>query len=109
MPSEYLSELEELILLAVAACYPEAYAYALKKEIKAQAKRGLSLATIHTVLYRLEGRGLVRSEMGGRTQKRGGRSKRLYVMTTSGIRMLKETRAAREALWRRAKPFPGLL
>ena len=46
MPSEYLSELEELILLAVAACYPDAYAYALKKEIKTQAKRGLSLATV---------------------------------------------------------------
>ena len=101
MPEEIISSQEEIVLLAVGSLQPDAYAYALKKEIKEGAGHSWSLGTIHTMLYRLENKGLLRSAMGGATGKRGGRSKRLYSLTTKGYGMVDEIRQMRQAMWTR--------
>ena len=99
MSRSFISELEELVLLAVGVLYPDAYAYAIKNEIKDQMGKSLSLASIHTVLYRLENGGLMRSELGGQTGKRGGRSKRLFSLTQTGKDTISEIQLVRQAMW----------
>ncbi len=99
MPEELISSQEEVVLLSVGSLEPEAYAYGLKKEIKEQAGFSWSLGTIHTILYRLENKGLLKSEMGGSTGKRGGRSKRLYMLTTKGYDLVNHTQEVRKAMW----------
>ena len=101
MNRSFISELEELVMLSVALLDPDAYAYAIAEEIKKQTGKSLSLASIHTVLYRLEKDGLLVSSLGGKSEKRGGRSKRLFVLTQSGKQTVKEVQEARQAIWTR--------
>ena len=99
MLEDVISTQEEIILLAVGSLQPDAYAYALKKEVKDQSGLIWSLGTIHTILYRLENKGLLKSEMGGATGKRGGRSKRLYSLTTKGFGLVDQLQQMRQAMW----------
>ncbi len=101
---ENISNQEELILLSVGALYPDAYAYAIKEEIKKESGKRMSLGTIHTILYRLENEGLLKSQMGGSSNKRGGRSKRLFSLTAKGYRIAEELRKLRQTLWNRISP-----
>lgn len=99
MEQEKISHQEEIVLLAVGSLQPEAYAYGIIKEIKMEVGQSWSLGTVHTILYRLENRGLLKSEMGGSTGKRGGRSKRLYSLSTKGYKAMEELMEIRQAMW----------
>ena len=99
MKEVVISTREELILLTIAALYPDAYAYAIKKEIKAQFGISLALGTIHTIVYRLENKGFLRSELGGSNSTRGGRSKRLFSLSNKGRQLIEEIKTMREVMW----------
>lgn len=99
MGQTFISELEELVLLSTAVLHPNAYAYGITQEIKSQTGKSLSLASVHTVLYRLENSGLLKSELGGQSEKRGGRSKRLFSLTQNGKKVAQEIQEVRQAMW----------
>lgn len=99
MGKDYLGELEELILTVVTVLGDEAYGNAIIKEVKQQLKRTVSLAACHVTLYRLQSKGYVKSKVGGATSKRGGRSKRIFTATNSGIAVLRSMKADRMHLW----------
>ena len=99
MKGNYLGELEELILLTVGVLYPEAYAVAVMDEIEKQAKRNMNISAVHAVLTRLEEKGFVTSKMGDPTQERGGRRKRIFLLTALGKRALEETNELRNQLY----------
>ncbi|MEO9483848.1 MAG: PadR family transcriptional regulator [Ekhidna sp.] len=99
MGHTFITELEELVLLSTAILYPNAYAYGIATEIKDQTGKSLSLASVHTVLYRLENSGLLNSELGGKSEKRGGRSKRLFSLTQNGKKAVEEMQDVRQAMW----------
>ncbi len=95
----YLGELEELILLMVALLNKEAYGVSIADELMKQANRELSISAIHAVLHRLEEKGFVKSRMGGASQERGGRRKRLFSITTYGRHALEDLRDTRNVIW----------
>ena len=96
-----LSELEELVLLSIAVLYYEgAYGLSIAHEIQGKSGKKISLSAIHTVLYRLQDRGLVKSEMGGASNSRGGRRKRLFYISQAGKEMITAIRQQREQYWR---------
>ena len=99
MKGNYLGELEELILLTVGVLYPEAYAVAVMDEIEKQAGRNMNISAVHAVLTRLEDKGFVTSKMGDPTQERGGRRKRIFLLTASGKRALEEVNELRNQLF----------
>jgi PadR family transcriptional regulator PadR len=99
MNRTFISELEELVLLAVGVLTPNAYAYSIRKEINLQISKSLSLASVHTVLYRLEKEGLLKSTLGGKSEKRGGRSKRLFTLTKIGIDTVQDIQNIRHTMW----------
>lgn len=95
-----LSELEELVLLSIAVLYDDgAYGLSIANEIGDKTGKKISLSAIHTVLYRLQDRGLVKSEMGGASNSRGGRRKRLFFISQAGKEMINNIRAQREQFW----------
>ncbi len=100
MEKGYLGELEELILTVVGVLQDEAYGNAIVKEIEAQVNRNVSLASAHVTLYRLEDKGYVKSRVGGATKLRGGRRKRFFTITNSGLAVLKSMKDDRVQLWR---------
>jgi PadR family transcriptional regulator, regulatory protein PadR len=101
MKGAYLGELEELVLLTVGILYPEAYAVAVMEEIERQAGRSLNISAVHAVLTRLEEKGYLISKMGDPTQERGGRRKRIFILTASAKRALEEANELRTQLFNR--------
>ena len=57
------------------------------------------LATVYAALDRLEANGLVSSTLGDPTPERGGRAKRLFRVTPSGLKAVRQTRRALTRLW----------
>src|SRR5688500_9327101 len=98
-PRIYLGELEELILLIVALFNKEAYGVSIAEQIKLQTGREITISAVHAALHRLEGKGFVKSKMGGASQERGGRRKRLFTITSYGRNALEELRDTRNSIW----------
>jgi len=93
-----LGNLEETILLLV-MIMDRPYGYALAQEYKEQTGQSISISAIHTVLMRLEKKGLIASSMEGATVERGGRRKRICSPTEEGREMVMALRANRMKLW----------
>ena len=100
MSKEYLGEFEELILTMVGILQEEAYGIAIVNEIKTRLGRESNLSAVHVTLYRLEDKGFVKSSMGGATNARGGRRKRMFTITNAGLAMLRSMKEARMDLWK---------
>ncbi|MFN7262086.1 MAG: PadR family transcriptional regulator [Cyclobacteriaceae bacterium] len=100
MAKEYLGEFEELILTMVAALQEDAYGAAISDEIESRLRREVNLSAVHVTLYRLEDKGYIKSSMGGGTNERGGRRKRIFTITNAGMAMLKAMKESRVELWK---------
>src|SRR4051812_2488308 len=83
MSKDFLGEFEELVLTMVGILQEEAYGNAIVNEIRERIERDVNLSAVHVTLYRLEDKGLVKSEMGGITEERGGRRKRIFTITNA--------------------------
>lgn len=99
MKNKGLGEFEELILLAVCILKGEAYGINVKKEVEKHSGRSVLLGAVHITLYRLQDKGLLKSEMGGNTEKRGDRRKRLFEITTQGMKQLEAAQDVRQKMW----------
>src|SRR5688572_31614628 len=99
MKGTYLGELEELVLLAVGILHPEAYGVAVMDEIEKQMNRSLNISAVHAVLTRLEEKGFLKSKMSEPTDERGGRRKRIFLLTAAGKRALEEANEMRTQLF----------
>jgi PadR family transcriptional regulator PadR len=51
-------------------------------------------------LVRLEEKGYLSSRMGGATENRGGREKRLYKLTDAGTKAVNHSRDMRNTMWK---------
>jgi PadR family transcriptional regulator, regulatory protein PadR len=100
MGKDYLGEFEELVLIMVGALQDDAYGAAITEEIEQRLKRDVNLSAVHVTLYRLEDKGFIRSKVGGATNERGGRRKRIYTITSAGLAMLRTMKDARVELWK---------
>ncbi|CAD5281447.1 MULTISPECIES: PadR family transcriptional regulator [unclassified Imperialibacter] len=100
MSKSYIGEFEELVLTIVAILQEEAYGNAIVGEIKAKVGREVNLSAVHVTLYRLEDKGYVKSGMGGATNERGGRRKRIFTITNAGLAILKDMKESRMDLWK---------
>jgi len=99
MRGTYLGEFEELVLLVVGTLYDNAYGLALVDELETKTGRAVMISSVHKALVRLEEKGYLKSRMGGSTEARGGRDKRLYTLTQSGIKVMNQSREMRNELW----------
>jgi DNA-binding PadR family transcriptional regulator len=100
MSKDYSGEFEELVLTMVAALQEDAYGAAIAEEIETRMKRDVNLSAVHVTLYRLEDKGYIKSSMGGGTNERGGRRKRIYTITSAGLALLRTMKEARLDLWK---------
>ena len=85
-----VGEFEYLILSAAAHLGEEAYGAAMREVIETIGGRACSLGALYTTLDRLEAKGLVKTWMSAPTQQRGGRAKRMVLVTGSGVRAAQE-------------------
>ena len=100
MKGASIGEFEELVLLAVGMMSEQAYGLAVLDELENKTGRTIMISAVHKTLVRLEEKGYLRSRMGGATATRGGRDKRLYTLTQSGITMINQSRDVRNSMWK---------
>lgn len=100
MGKEYLGELEELILLLILMLKEEAYGLAIRKAISEYAGRTVTIGAVHGTVNRLENKGFVESILGGATDERGGRRKRIFTLTNDGKSLLRKSQDIKVNLWR---------
>lgn len=100
MKGSFLGEFEEVVLLAVWVLHGKAYANTVRDEVETHTRRGVNLSAIHSALYRMERKGFLLSELGEATGRRGGKRKRYFKASKSGIAALTEARRVRESFWK---------
>lgn len=100
MKGTYLGEFEELVLLSVGILFDDAYGLAIADELEKQTERTVMISSVHKALVRLEEKGYLKSHMGGATETRGGRDKRLYKLTQAGIKVLNQSRELRNSMYK---------
>jgi PadR family transcriptional regulator, regulatory protein PadR len=100
MEKEFLNDFEELILTLVASLRESAYGAAITIEIEQWLGRKVTLSAVHVILYRLEDKGYIKSIVGGATNERGGRRKRIYSITNAGLAVLRSMKETRIKIWK---------
>ena len=99
MEKEYIGELEELVLLLIVTLKDDAYGLAIRRALKEQAARTVTIGAVHGTVNRLESKGFIKSSLGGATDARGGRRKRIFTLTASGQKVLQRSRDVKLNLW----------
>ncbi len=94
-----IGEFEELCLLCVAVLDDDAYGVTIQSELHNRTDRNITISTIHSTLIRLEKKGFLQSRMGGATESRGGRTKRLFELTAEGKKAILTARDIRNNIW----------
>lgn len=94
-----LSSQDEILMLAILALGKNAYGVTIRKHVSQVTEKEWSIGAIYDPLYRLERKGFVKSFMTGSTNERGGRSKRMFLVTRNGQKALAEHKRVRDELW----------
>jgi PadR family transcriptional regulator PadR len=76
-----LTRTEEEILLTIWDLKDQAYLVAIRRRLNLIRERNLTIGAVHIPLSKLERAGIVESNFGEATPKRGGRRKRIYKLT----------------------------
>jgi PadR family transcriptional regulator, regulatory protein PadR len=94
----HLGEFEYAVLLAVLQLKDDAYAVPVRSLIEERTGRLIARGALYTALERLEAKGCVRSQMRDPSDDRGGRSRRLFLVTPKGLSALRATHVALQRL-----------
>jgi DNA-binding PadR family transcriptional regulator len=95
----HFGEWELMVILALMRLGDDAYGVPVCREIERQTGREVAVGSVYATLERLEEKGFVSSELGQPTAERGGRAKRYFRITTSGLREVRKTQRALVKLW----------
>jgi len=94
----FLSEFEEIVLLAVARLRDEAYGVPIRQTVAEKTGKDVAIGSVYVTLERLEKKGFVTSRLGEKTAERGGRAKRYFKIEGAGIEALNEMEWMRRRL-----------
>jgi PadR family transcriptional regulator PadR len=89
-----LGEFEQMVLLAILRLGDQAYGVTIRAELVKHTRRSPSPGALYTTLDRLEQKGLLSSRMGDPTPQRGGRAKRYFLVTRTGVAAVKRAQDA---------------
>jgi DNA-binding PadR family transcriptional regulator len=104
---QYLGEFELLVMLTIIRLGENAYGVPISQEIEQQTGRSVSYGTVYSTLERLQKKGFVASNLGDATPERGGRAKRYFRATSTGLRTVRETKQSLIRLWRDVRELEG--
>lgn len=96
---EYLGELEQVVLLAVARLEGRGYGVSVRREIERRTGRDVSVGSVYATLARLEEKGLVTAWEGEPHPRRGGRARKHFRVEPAGARALEASRGMMDAMW----------
>ncbi len=100
-----LTRTEELLLLAVWRLQQDAYGLAIGRQVSDLLGKKVSVGAVYIPLERLARKGLLATWESEPTAQRGGRRKRFYKLTPSGLAALNAVRKIHDEAW---SGLPGL-
>lgn len=106
-PRTGLGELEQLMLLAVAARGNSASGREISSELEATAGRSVSKGALYATLERLERKGLLIWKVSEGDRSTSDLPKRHFTVTAQGLKQLRESTSGVVALWRLAADIVG--
>lgn len=96
----HVGEFETLLMMAVMRLGSDAYGVTVREELESETSRTLTLGTVYKTLGRLEHKGHLRSHASEPVAERGGRRKKLYELSPSGLEALRRSLADLRSLAR---------
>jgi PadR family transcriptional regulator len=103
----HAGEFEMLLMLAVMRLDADAYGVTIREELEKETSRTLTLGTVYKTLGRLEDKGHLRSSTSEPVAERGGRRKKLYALSPSGLEAVQRSLADLRSLTRGLDLEPG--
>jgi PadR family transcriptional regulator, regulatory protein PadR len=97
----YLGEFELMVMLVLIRLGDDAYGVPISKELELHTGRDVAFGSVYAALDRLQGKGYISSVLGDPTPERGGRAKRFFSATPTGLRAVRETQRILVRLWQR--------
>jgi DNA-binding PadR family transcriptional regulator len=94
-----LSRTEEFILLAVLFLKDEAYSVLIRKRLNEVTGKTWSFGALFVSLEQLVKKGHLTSTLTAPLPERGGRSKRIYALTSVGHKALEEIKRMERKMW----------
>lgn len=94
-----VAEFELRVLLTVLRCGDEAYAVAVHEDLETRTRQRVSLGAVYITLDRLARKGWLSSRLGEPSAARGGRAKRYYLLSKSGLALVKAECGTMQRLW----------
>ena len=94
-----MGEFEHLVLLTAIRLGADAYGVSIAKALTEQTGKEVSQAATYLTLKRLEEKGWLEATDGVPSTIRGGRAKRTYRITESGLAKVRESRTTLMNMW----------
>lgn len=94
-----LTRAEEMLLIAIWRLQHDAYGVKIRELVEELTGQKWAFGAIFVTLERLAKQGFVNSTLTEPTQERGGRSKRVYSLSTEGRDALLQVRKIQDNLW----------
>jgi len=94
-----ISNFELIVLLALIRLGDDAYGVPISQEIEEHSGHDVALGSVYAALERLQDRGFVSSSVGEPTPERGGRAKKYFRVTATGLAEVREAQRTLTKLW----------
>lgn len=101
----FLGEFELLVMIAVLRVGNGAYAVNVRQEIESRTGRGVSRGAVYVTLDRLVRKGFLKTRMSEPTAERGGKAKRVYRVSVTGLAAIRESQAMLAEMLRGVEPL----
>jgi DNA-binding PadR family transcriptional regulator len=95
-----ISKLDENVLLMILSLKDNAYIVTIKTRLEKFLNKNISFGTLFLSLKRLARDGYIITRIGEAASKQGGRAKKYYRLTRSGVLKLEELQRLHTLMWK---------
>ena len=95
-----LSRTEEIVLLTIWDLKDNAYGITISNKLTEFTGKTWRLGAVYVILERLQKKGYLESFLGNPSNERGGRRKRLYRVSKTGLETLIDTKNMETNIWK---------
>lgn len=88
---DFVGEFELYVMLALAHLGDDAYGVTIRREIESRTGRTVAIGAVYATLARLQDKGLVRFHLSDPQPVQGGRARKYFSLTRSGVGALRHS------------------
>ena len=98
---EDLTKIEEIVLIAIWQLQDQAYGYKIRKHILMVFKKEFTIGNLYSILNQLDRKGYVSKSIDESGERRRGKPKVFYTVTSEGLLALNASRKSYNLIWKK--------